>query len=292
MNKNLKGIVLAGGKGTRFRPLTTAVNKHLLPLYDKPMVFAPISMLMLMGIREILVVTNPQDVEPFKSLLGTGERFGTKIEFAIQEEPTGLPDALLEGEHFLNGDPCAMILGDNIFHGRDLGLLLQSYNQNSGATIFTYEVDDPTEYGVATYDPSGCIIGLVEKPQNPDSNWAVAGLYVLDSRAVEFCKGLKSSSRGETEMVDLLNKYLAEGTLESVKLPRGITWLDMGTPENLLQASEYLRLIDMRQRLKVAILEEIAWRSGWISLAELRSAAKYFKNSQYGDYLADLCNDA
>lgn len=287
-----KGVILAGGQGTRFRPLTQAVNKHLFPVYDKPMIYFPLSTLMLMQIREVMIITGSESVDAFRNLLGDGTQFGMKLTYAIQDRPTGLPDGLVIAEEFLNHSPCVLALGDNVMHGQGLVPVLRAgLMGNTGASVFLYEVPDATAFGVADIDSKGAIIGLEEKPAHPKSNWAVTGLYVFDQNGPSYAKNLKPSQRGETEIVDLLMQYLNRDELGHQKLNRGVAWLDMGTPDNLLSASEYFRLLDQRQRHKVAVLEEIAWRNHWIGDDDLESLAKNYENTDYGQYISTLSSD-
>ena len=284
-----KGIVLAGGQGTRFRPLTQAVNKHLFPVYDKPMIYFPLSTLMLMQIREILLITGPESLESFKALLGDGSQFGIQISYAVQGRPTGLPDALVIAEDFLNGSPCVLALGDNVFHGQGFGPVLRAgIDDSSGCTAYLYEVPNPESFGVVEFRPNGTIAGLEEKPSDPKSNWIVTGLYIFDEHAPQLAKSVLPSARGELEIVDLLKVYLEDGRLDAVQLERGIAWMDMGAPDSLLNASEYFRLLDRRQRKKVAVLEEIGWRNGWIDSEKLQKVASQYSNTEYGQYLSDL----
>lgn len=287
-----KGVILAGGRGTRFRPLTEAVNKHLFPVYDKPMIYFPLSTLMLMRVREILIITGPESIDAFRALLGDGTRFGIEISYTIQDRPSGLPDGLVLAEEFLDGAPSVLALGDNLLHGQGLGPLLRTgLMENDGVTVFLYEVPDATPFGVAEFGPDDSIVHLEEKPTHPKSNWIVTGLYAFDGDGPAHAKALLPSSRGETEVVDLLNVYLSKGRLTHQRLERGIAWMDMGTPDSLLGASEYFRLLDRRQKRKVAVLEEISWRNGWISEERLSSAASKYEGTDYGMYLKNLLNN-
>lgn len=284
----MKGIILAGGKGTRLYPLTQAVSKQILPVYDKPMIYYPLSMLMLAGIREILVISSPQDLPTFKRLLGDGSRWGLSFEYAEQAEPRGLADAFLVGEKFIDGNPVCLILGDNIFFGNNIPRQLrESAALDTGATIFAYPVKDPQRYGVVEFDAAGKAISLEEKPKEPRSNYAIPGLYFYDRRVVEFAKSLKPSARGEIEITDLNRIYLDLGELHVQQLGRGTAWLDAGKHEALLQAANFVQAVEERQGVMISCPEEIAYRMGYISLAELENLAKAYPNS-YGDYLARL----
>jgi glucose-1-phosphate thymidylyltransferase len=287
----MKGIVLAGGSGTRLYPLTIATSKQLMPVYDKPMIYYPISTLMLAGIREILVITNPHEAEQFKRLLGDGSAWGISLSYASQDAPRGLADALLVGEKFLDGSPVVMILGDNIFHGNGLGTALSRINSPRGATILAYSVSNPSEYGVLEFQsgsPDAKVIGIEEKPAIPKSSWVVPGLYFYNSNVVEMAKTLKPSKRGELEITDLNNLYLQSGTLDVVRLERGTAWLDTGSFETLLEASEYVRIVEKRQGTKIGCPEEIAWRLGLISDEALARIATSLQKSGYGSYLDNL----
>jgi len=284
-----KGIILAGGSGTRLHPLTIAVSKQLLSIYDKPMVYYPLSTLMLAGIREVLVINTPHESELFQRLLGDGSQWGMRIEYAVQPSPDGLAQAFLIGEGFIDGDPCALVLGDNIFYGHGLqGLLMDAAKQEAGATVFGYHVKNPSAYGVAEFDESGLVVGLEEKPAEPKSNYAVAGLYFYDSRVVELAKGLEPSARGELEITDLNRRYLEQKQLRLEKLGRGVAWLDTGTPENLLQAAHFVQTVQDRQGLQVACPEEIAFRKGWIDAAALKVRGEELHKTRYGQYLLEI----
>ncbi|MEQ9081357.1 MAG: glucose-1-phosphate thymidylyltransferase RfbA [Sandaracinaceae bacterium] len=284
-----KGIILAGGSGTRLHPLTKSVSKQLMPVYDKPMVYYPLTTLMLANIREVLVITTPEDRAAFANLLGDGGQWGMKIDYAVQPSPDGLAQAFLIGEEFIDGDPCALVLGDNLFYGHGMqGLMEQVAGHESGATVFGYWVKNPSAYGVAEFDDSGKVVGLEEKPENPRSHYAVAGLYFYDASVVEYAKALKPSPRGELEITDLNRKYLEAGTLRLEKLGRGVAWLDTGTPEALLQAANFIQTIETRQGLQVACPEEVAFRKKWIDDKQLMGLAEPLMKTAYGQYLADL----
>jgi glucose-1-phosphate thymidylyltransferase len=281
-----KGIILAGGSGTRLYPITQAVSKQLIPVYDKPMIYYPLSVLMLSGVREILVINTPHESEQFRRLLGDGSQWGMRFEFAVQPKPEGLAQAFLIGEQFIGGQPCAMVLGDNIFYGHGLPQITQrATERNRGATIFGYHTNTPQEYGVAEFDASGKVIGLEEKPKVPKSNYAVTGLYFYDEQVVEFAKALKPSPRGELEITDLNRVYLESGQLHLEKMGRGIAWLDTGTPENMLAAGNFIQTIVERQGLQIACPEELAFVNGWINREQVLSLAQPLKKTRYGQYL-------
>ncbi|MBM3520774.1 MAG: glucose-1-phosphate thymidylyltransferase RfbA [Alphaproteobacteria bacterium] len=287
-----KGIVLAGGAGTRLDPMTRVVSKQLLPVYDKPMIYYPLSILMLAGIREVLVITTPQDMPLFSRLLGDGSDIGLDIRFAPQAKPNGIAEALIIGAEFLDGAPCALVLGDNLFFGHGLSHTLQeAAGRTRGAVIFGYPVRDPGRYGVIEIDSEGRPVSIVEKPAQPRSPYAVTGLYFYDSSAVAKARTLRPSRRGELEITDLNRAYLEEGTLRLALLGRGTAWLDTGTPEALLEASNFIATIERRQGLKVACLEEIAWRQGWIDREALRRRAETYSKPAYGDYIRSLANE-
>lgn len=287
--KERKGIVLAGGSGTRLYPLTMAVSKQLMPVYDKPMVYYPISILMLAGIREILIISTPRDLPMFKELLGDGSRFGVSFFFAEQPSPDGLAQALIIAEEFLDGSPSALILGDNIFYSNELEhILAEADCRPNGATIFGYHVSDPSSYGVVEFDNSGKAISLEEKPAEPKSNYAVPGLYFYDQQAPARAKALKPSPRGELEITDLNRVYLEAGELCVEVMGRGTAWLDTGSHDSLASATDFVKVIERRQGLKIACLEEIGFYKGWLSLDELGQAAKVHGSSTYGKYLTDL----
>ena len=284
-----KGIILAGGSGTRLHPLTMAVSKQLMPIYDKPMIYYPLSTLMLADIREVLVINTPHESEMFKRLLGDGSQFGMEIQYAVQPNPEGLAQAFHIGADFVGNNPSALVLGDNIFYGHGLsGLLRTTSEQDTGASVFGYWVRDASAYGVAEFDAEGRVIGLEEKPEKPKSNYAVAGLYFYDNRVVDFARDLKPSKRGELEITDLNRCYLDDGTLRLEKLGRGIAWLDTGNPDALLQASSFVQTVQERQGLRVSCPEEIAFRRGWISASALAERGNALKKTEYGQYLIDL----
>ena len=286
-----KGIILAGGSGTRLHPLTKAVSKQLMPIYDKPMIYYPLSTLMLAGVREVLVITTPHEQVLFQQLLGNGAGWGMKIGYEVQPSPDGLAQAFLIGEQFIAGDACALVLGDNIFYGHGLqGLLQDSAAHDRGATVFGYYVRNPQAYGVAEFDADGRVIGLEEKPNKPKSNYAVAGLYFYDDQVVDIAKSLKPSARGELEITDLNRVYLDKGELRLSKFSRGVAWLDTGTPEALLQAANFVQTIQERQGLRAACPEEIAFRKGWIDAEQLASLAAPLIKTAYGQYLQALAD--
>jgi glucose-1-phosphate thymidylyltransferase len=286
---NRKGIVLAGGSGTRQYPLTMAVSKQLMPVYDKPMIYYPISILMLSGIREILIIPTPRDLSMFKELLGDGSRFGVSFSFAEQPSPDGLAQALIIAEEFLDGAPSTLIFGDNIFYSNELEQILSDAdNRTSGATIFGYHVSDPTSYGVVEFDPSRKAISLEEKPAEPKSNYAVPGLYFYDEQAPTRAKVLKPSPRGELEITDLNRVYLDAGELSVEVMGRGTAWLDTGSHDSLASATDFVKVIERRQGLKIACLEEIGFYKGWLSLDQLEKSALMHGSSTYGKYLTDL----
>ena len=286
---NRKGIILAGGSGTRLYPLTIAVSKQLMPVFDKPMVYYPISALMHAGIREMLVISKPQDLPLFRRLLGDGSDFGLKLEYAEQPNPEGLAQAFVIGADFIAGSPSALILGDNLFYGNDLARAFSAANARAkGATIFGYHVANPSAYGVVEFGPDGRVLSLEEKPLKPRSNYAVPGVYFYDSDVVEFARRLKPSKRGELEITDLNRLYLEAGTLHAQLLGRGTAWLDTGTHDSLLEAAQFVHVIEKRQGLKIACLEEIAWRKGWIDVSRLEANIEKLGKSGYAQYLRRL----
>ena len=285
----MRGIILAGGSGTRLHPVTQAVSKQLLPVYDKPMIYYPLSSLMLAGIRDILVISTPQDTPRFQQLLRGGEQWGLNISYAVQPSPDGLAQAFIIGSEFIGNEDCALVLGDNVFHGADLSKNLKAAGEKtSGATVFAYPVHDPERYGVVDFDKDWNAISLEEKPTNPKSNYAVTGLYFYDNRVVDIAKNIAPSPRGELEITDVNKQYLEWGELSVQVFGRGLAWLDMGTHESLLQASMFIETIESRQGLKVACLEEIAYRQGFIGDKELAQAAEQYAKSGYGQYLQTI----
>jgi glucose-1-phosphate thymidylyltransferase len=282
----VKGIILAGGSGTRLYPVTQVVSKQLLPVYDKPMVYYPLTTLMLAGIRDILLISTPQDTPRFAELLGNGRKWGIKLSYAVQPKPGGLAQAFLVGKKFIGKDSVALVLGDNLFHGHDLSTLLsRATARKTGATVFAYPVTDPQRYGVVEFNAKGRAVSLEEKPQRPKSRYAVVGLYFYDNRVVKIAEGLTPSARGELEITDVNRAYLAKGALEVVPMGRGYAWLDTGTHESLLEAAHFIETIEKRQGLKVACPEEIAYRQGYIGARQLKALARPLAKSGYGDYL-------
>ena len=284
-----KGIILAGGSGTRLHPLTKVVSKQLMPVYDKPMIFYPLTTLMMSGIRDVLIITTPEEQQRFIDLIGDGSSLGMNIQYAVQPSPDGLAQAFLIGEQFIGNDSCSLVLGDNIYYGHDLKLSLQNaYKQEHGATVFGYHVNDPERYGVVDFDENWNALSIEEKPEIPKSNYAVTGLYYYDNRVVDFAKEVKPSHRGELEITDLNNLYLQDGSLKVELMGRGSAWLDTGTHDSLLEAGQFVQTVEHRQGLKVACLEEIAFHNGWISQADLMLQAEKLKKTSYGEYLSKV----
>lgn len=287
----MRGIILAGGAGTRLHPVTQVVSKQLLPVYDKPMIYYPLSLLMLAGIRDVLVISTPQDTPRFEQLLGDGSQWGINLSYAIQPSPDGLAQAFIIGSEFIGNYPCALVLGDNVFYGHDLSVsLTRAAQQEKGATVFAYPVHDPERYGVVDFDDQSKAISLEEKPEHPKSNYAVTGLYFYDNQVVDIARDIKPSPRGELEITDVNIRYLEQQQLSVEVLSRGMAWLDMGTHDSLLQASQFIETIENRQGLKVACLEEIAFKQGYIDQAVLQQAADRYGKNQYGQYLQAIIN--
>lgn len=288
----MKGIILAGGKGTRLYPMTQIVSKQLLPIYDKPLIYYPLSMLLLAGIREILIISTPDDLPNYEKLLGTGERIGVKFTYKVQEEPRGLADAFILGEEFIGGDNVCLILGDNVFYGKDISKVLwNARDRKAGATIFGYQVKNPTAFGVVEFDKQHKVVSIEEKPENPKSNYAVPGLYFYDNRVVEIAKNIKPSARGEIEITAVNNAYLEMGELHVELLGRGVAWLDTGTPKGMLKAAEFVEVVQDRQGFYLSCIEEIAWRRGFISTDQLMKLGEELKMTDYGQYLIGLTKE-
>ena len=287
----MRGIILAGGSGTRLHPITLGVSKQLVPVYDKPMIYYPLSTLMLAGIRDVLVITTPHEAEQFRRLLGDGSQFGISIEYAVQVQPNGLAQAFVLGEEFIGDDSAALVLGDNIFYGQGLGDQLQRFSDVDGGSIFAYRVAEPSAYGVVEFDDAGQAISLEEKPRVPKSSYAVPGLYFYDNDVVEVAKNIRPSARGEYEITDINRAYLEQGRLHVEVLPRGTAWLDTGTFDSLIDASDFVRTVEQRQGMKIGAPEEVAWRRGFLSDDELRVRAEKLLKSGYGSYLLSLLDD-
>ena len=288
----MKGIILAGGKGTRLYPMTKAVSKQLLPIYDKPLIYYPLSMLILASIREVLIISTPEDTPIYEQLLGDGSQIGMKLSYKVQETPRGLADAFILGEEFIGNDSVCLVLGDNVFYGSNMtGILKKAMEHNTGATIFGYPVKDPRAFGVVEFDKNHNVIGIEEKPQDPKSNYAVPGLYFYDNRVVEIAKNVKPSARGEIEITAVNNAYLALGDLKVTLFPRGFAWLDTGTPAGMLKAAEFVEAVQDTQGNYVSCIEEIAWRRGFITTEQLRTIGESLKMTDYGQYLLTIAKE-
>jgi glucose-1-phosphate thymidylyltransferase len=287
----MRGIILAGGSGSRLYPVTMGTSKQLVPVYDKPMIYYPLSVLLLAGIRDVLVITTPDDASAFERLLGDGSQFGISLTYAVQPRPEGLAQAFVIGADFLGGERAALVLGDNLLYGPGLGFALRGFTEVDGAQIFAYHVSDPTAYGVVEFDEDGRAVSLQEKPRRPRSNFAVPGLYFYDNGVVDIARGLKPSARGELEITDVNQSYLDQGRLRVTKLPRGTAWLDTGTPDTLMAAGEFVRTVELRQGLKIGCPEEVAWRAGLIGDDDLVARAKELGSSSYATYLLGLLDD-
>ena len=288
----MKGIILAGGKGTRLYPMTKAVSKQLLPIYDKPLIYYPLSVLMLASIQEVLIISTPEDTPVYRRLLGDGSQLGMKLSYVVQESPRGLADAFILGEDFIGDDAVCLILGDNVFHGQDLTKVLRKAKERTtGATVFGYPVNNPSSFGVVAFDAQGRVTSIEEKPQKPKSNYAVPGLYFYDNRVIEIAKAVKPSARGEIEITSVNNAYLEMGELHVELLGRGMAWLDTGNPEGMLKAAEYVEAVQSRQGFYISCIEEIAWRRGFISREELRTIGEGLKMTEYGQYILSLVRE-
>ena len=288
----MKGIVLAGGTGSRLYPITTATSKQLLPIYDKPLIYYPISVLMLAGIQEILIISSPQSIEQYKLLLGDGSNIGVSFHYCVQEKPRGLAEAFILGKEFIGSDSVCLVLGDNVFFGQNLTqLLMKAKNNQQGATIFGYPVNNPKDFGVVEFDKDGKVLSIEEKPENPKSNFAVPGLYFYDNKVIEYAKNMEPSARGELEITSINNRYLEEDCLNVVLMGRGMAWLDTGTPEGMLKASQFVQTVQERQGLYISCLEEIAWRRGFIDDQQLKENGLKLKMTDYGQYLLSLLHE-